>query len=304
MIETEVLVLGSGPAGVSCALECLDNKLDVLVLERDSAPGGQLKQIPSPIRNLCTGYHNDGESLAGALNQAVRTLVADRLITDCAVSSVDLNNNLVVSDRGDVSYRALAIATGYRVRTLQVPGIERFCEHILYRSGIYKDALKGKAVIVVGGGDSALLTALDLGSISASVHLIHRSSSFRARPDVVKAVEENPCITVHKNSSIRAFLGAEALTGALISKDGEEFEIPCSNVVVKIGYAPNTELFAGQLDMDESDHIVCDRYGATSMAGVFCAGDIISGGVDRIAWAMGSGTAAAFGIRKYLGHKF
>lgn len=304
MIETEVLVLGSGPAGVSCALECLDNKLDVLVLEREGSAGGQLKQIPSPIRNLCTGYHDDGESLAVVLKEAVNTLVAGRLLTDCAVSSVDLNNNLVVSDRGEVSYRALAIATGYRVRTLQVPGIERFCDHILYRSGIYKDALKEKAVVVVGGGDSALLTALDLDKISSSVHLIHRSSTFRARPDVVKAVEESPRITVHKNSAIRALSGYEALTGVLIGKDDEEFEIPCSKVVVKIGYAPNTELFAGQLDMDERDHIVCDRYGATSMAGVFCAGDIISGGVDRIAWAMGSGTAAAFGIRKYLGHKF
>ncbi|MBI1271974.1 NAD(P)-binding protein [bacterium] len=304
MIETEVLVLGAGPAGVSCALECLDNKLEVLVLERERAPGGQLKQIPSPIRNLCTGYHNDGESLAGALEEVVHALVADRLLTDCPVSSVDLKNSLVVSNRGKVSYRALAIATGYRVRLLEVPGIERVSDHILYRSGIYKDALQEKAVVVVGGGDSALLTALDLGRISASVHLIHRSSSFRARPDVVKAVEESPRVTVHTDSSIRAFLGAEALTGVLISKDGEELEIPCSKVVVKIGYAPNTELFAGQLDMDHRDHIICDRSGATSVPGVYCAGDIVSGGVDRIAWAMGSGTDAAFGIRKYLGHKF
>lgn len=304
MIETEVLVLGAGPAGVSCALECLDNKLDVLVLEKERQPGGQLIQIPSSIRNLATGSYDDGASLAGSLTETARSMMAERLLTDCAVSSVDLKNRTVVSNKGQFSYRAFLIATGYRVRSLLVQGAESFSDHILYRSGIYKDALKEKSVLVVGGGDSALLTALDLEAICSSVHLVHRSSTFRARPDVVQAVEVHPRISVHKNSSIRSLIGEATLTGVLISKDGEEFEIPCSKVVVKIGYAPNTELFAGQLEMDERDHIICDGLGATSVAGVFCAGDIVSGGVDRIAWAMGSGTASAFGIRKYLGHKF
>ena len=304
MIETEVLVLGAGPAGVSCALECLDNKLDVLVLEKERQPGGQLNQIPSAIRNLATGSFCDGASLAGSMTEAVRSVLAERLVTDCAVSSVDLKNKTVESSKGQFTYGAFLIATGYRVRRLGIDCPDYICEHVLYRSGIYKDLLKKKSVVVVGGGDSALLTALDLKAICSSVYLIHRSSTFRARPDLVQAVEEHPGITVHRNSSIRSFKGEAALTGVLISKDGEEFEIPCSKVVVKIGYAPNTELFAGQINMDERDHIVCDRLGATSIAGVFCAGDIVSGGVDRIAWAMGSGTASAFGIRKYLGHKF
>lgn len=302
MKEVEVLVLGGGPAGVNCALECVDSKLDVLLLEREEKLGGQLYSIPSKIKNLSTGVYESGTHLANNLHSAALQVLENRVVCGVPVNSVDLRQLTLNTSKGSFRGKVLVLATGYRVRQLAFEGDSALQEYVLYRSGPHLNALADKPVLVVGGGDSALLSALDLAEVSPKVYLSLRTSTYKARPDVVEQVEKTENIEVLKNTVPLALQGDGRLDSVLLQNGSDSFTVQCNSVVVKVGYQPNTELFRGQIEMDARDHIVLKDDGTTSCKNVFVAGDIVHNGHDRIAYAMGSGILAARSARRALGH--
>lgn len=295
------IIVGGGPAGISCALECHESALDVVVLEREERAGGQIPSIPSPIFNYVAGHFENGEAARKELENVANLFLGERLLTNCNVQSLDLSRKEVVTNKGIFRGKTIFLATGYRLRRWDFPVPELLAKDVLYRSGIVREELQGKPVAIIGGGDSAVFTALDLADHGCPVTVLARSEKFKARPDIVARMYQHDGIEVHTGTSVKSLSGGKKLERILAENSKGDIYVPCEKLIAKLGYLPNTELFAQQVDSSQG-HIKVDERFATSAEGVFAGGDIVTPGYDRIAFAAGSGMMAARSIRCYLGH--
>ncbi len=297
----DAVIVGGGPAGISCALECHESALDVVVLERADKVGGQLPIIPGPIANYAAGYFETGEVARDQLEKVAQLLLAERVKLNCNVLSMNLAKKEIVAGQFVFKAKTIFLATGYRLREWDLPVPNNFNDDVLYRSGIYKEQLKGKHVAIIGGGDSAVFTALDLAENDCRVSVLAKGEALRARPDLVARMHCHKGIDVHTKTVVKRMLGGDHLEAVIAENSEGELEIKCEKVIAKLGYLPNTEMFVDQLNSSQG-HILVDQTFATSMDGVFAGGDIVQPGYDRIAFAAGSGIMAARSIRCFLGH--
>jgi len=300
--NVEVIVLGAGPAGITCALELNEYKINCLVLDRGSLPGGQLPEIPSPIPNLPLGMYEDGRAMQKSLCDAV---LAARIRMGLKETVLNCNLSKLEFQTANHIYHAKAafLATGYRLRRL--PDEEKyaaFSKEIFYNTGSVQGEFEGKKVAIIGGGDSALLEALERAASAHSVCVIHRSESFKARRHVIDDLKADSRIQIHTNMVLNNMIGADGLKQIELRStiDGTTKIIDAEKLIVKIGYAPNTEIFKNQIDMDSSGHVRVNTECGTSVKAIYAGGDIVTPGFDRIANAMGNGLVAARSIRKYL----
>ncbi len=297
----DVVIVGGGPAGISCALECHESGLDVVVLERDKRVGGQTSLIPSPVYNYVAGFFENGEAMRDELEKVAQLFLTDRIKTSCNVLKMDLANREIVTTRGTVKGKTIFIATGYRLREFDLPVPNDFVDDVLYQSGIHRESLRGKPIVIIGGGDSAVFTALDLAEYCSHVTVLARSSTFKARPDIVSRMNNHKVIEVHTNTVVTGLFGHEHLEWVKAVNGAGAFDIKCVKLIAKLGYVPNTELFVDQLK-NSRGHILVDQDFSTSIEGIFAGGDIVQPGYDRVAFAAGSGMMAARSIRCFLGH--
>lgn len=297
----DVVVVGGGPSGISCALECHENALDVAILERETRLGGQVPTIPSPISNYAAGFFENGEKLREQMETLAHQFLAERIRTECEVLRVDLDRKEIETNRGIFKGKAIFLSTGYRLRRLELPVESRFEADILYRSGPSRESFQDRSIVIVGSGDSAVFTALDLARYCSRITVLARGDRFKARPDILAKMKENRVIEAHTNSTVTRLAGQEKLESVRVSNLSGEFELKCEKLIAKLGYLPNTELFSNQLDCSDG-HIIVNQQFETSLAGVFAGGDIVRPGYDRIAFAAGSGMMAARAIRALLGH--
>lgn len=303
----DVVIVGGGPAGVSCALECQDSRVSHLLIERSDCLGGQLADITTEVPNFALGRAAGGElrrRLAAACHEA-----AINLVTGQPVVSIDLERRLVVTPQAVYSAQAIFIATGYRVKKLDLPGADNVENDLFYRTGEDEADLVARKIGIVGGGDSALLEALVRVDTASSVTVIHRSNRFKARPDVVESVKLHPRIELIENFEIESLNVSEVNSSApnrlssvsiRSTTDHSRRTVELEKLIVKVGYSPNTELLAGQIEMDERGHILVKHDCSTSVSGIFAGGDIAAPGYDRIATAIGHGMIAAGSIRNFL----
>lgn len=301
-IRADVLILGGGPSGISCALECADSGLDHLLLERSQKFGGQLDEIPGPIPNMPAGnFHASGKDLSFAMLEHARSFGC-RLEADVDILEADLEKLSLRSKNTVYRGRTIYIAAGARYREPTFENQARFKDYIHHRHYVDNRHFEGRDVIIVGGGDSAFFAALAKANVAKSVTILHRSSNFKVRRDIRNLVEADSRIELLANREIISLQGESKLEEVLL-KDNASGEIQSRKadvVYAKLGYVPNSELFYNQLELSASGHIVTDRKLRTSKAGVFAGGDIISPGYDRIAVAMGHGSLAVKFIREYL----
>ncbi len=301
-IRADVLILGGGPSGISCALECADSGLDHLLLERSQKFGGQLDEIPGPIPNMPAGnFHASGKDLSFAMLEHARSFGC-RLEADVDILEADLEKLSLRSKNAVYRGRTIYIAAGARYREPTFENQARFKDYIHHRHYVDNRHFEGRDVIIVGGGDSAFFAALAKANVAKSVTILHRSSNFKVRRDIRNLVEADSRIELLANREIISLQGESKLEEVLL-KDNASGEIQSRKadvVYAKLGYVPNSELFYNQLELSASGHIVTDRKLRTSKAGVFAGGDIISPGYDRIAVAMGHGSLAVKFIREYL----
>lgn len=297
----DAVVVGGGPAGISCALECHESGLDVVVLERADRVGGQVSLIPGAVYNYAAGYFENGEALRDQMESVAKLFLSDRVKTGCDVLSVDLVKKKIVTNHGTFCGKTIFLATGYRLKELDLAVPSEFADDVYYRSGIYRELLRGKEIAVIGGGDSAVFTALDLAEYCSHVTVLARANRFKARPDIVARMNHHKRIEVHTKSVVTKLQGHQHLESVLVTNAESVFEIKCSKLIAKLGYMPNTEMFAEQLNSSRG-HILVDQTFATSIDGVFAGGDIVQPGYDRIAFASGSGMMAARSMRVFLGH--
>lgn len=300
-----VIIIGSGPAGFTAAIYAARADLKPLLIE-GTQPGGQLT-ITTDVDN----YPGFPEGINGPQLIMDMRKQAERFNTEFIsgeVASVDLSKRPFDVRVGDMSYKGktIVIATGASARWI---GLES--EKRLMGSGVSGCAtcdgffFKGKEVVVVGGGDTAVEEALFLTRFAAKVSIIHRRDQLRASKIMQEKAFRNEKISFIWNSVVENILGVDVghVTGVKLKnvKSGELADFPCDGVFIAIGHKPNTEIFKGQLELDENGYIVLKKRTFTSVEGVFAAGDVADPVYRQAVTAAGMGCMAAIDVERFLG---
>ena len=298
----DVIVLGGGPAGYTAAMYTARAGLSTLVIEKLFA-GGQMTQTPNIENYPGIPQGIDGVLLgmnfqAGAQNAGVQTLNAE-------VTEVKLRGEekILTTAKGDFIGRTVIIATGADHRHL---GLDREWEltgkGVTYCATCDGMFYRGKTVAVVGGGNSAASEALVLSRIAKKVYLIHRRDSLKASKSYHEPLQQVGNVEFIWNSQVSQLLGEEKLSGVRLQNvlSGEEQELQLDGLFISIGRQPATELFRGQLELDESGYIVADESTRTSIPGVYAVGDVRTKEVRQIVTAAADGAIAAHYAETYL----
>ena len=297
----EVVIIGGGMAGVSCALECYDIQLDTILLEMRTQVGGQINEIPFHVRNVAAGVYDDEHPLPLALERSA-AILGDRARRSWPVDQIDLGERWVQSAGRRLAADAIVIATGVGLRRLSAAADGDFGGDVTYELGSDLDRFAGRPVVVIGGGDNATLDALALARSESPVTLVHRAERLGSRPDIAGELRDDPRITELGGWELGDVHGNDRLEEVVLVRlaTGERRSVKAGGLVVRVGKAPRTELFRDQLEIDRSGAIVVDETLATSRLGVFAAGDVVAGAYWRIATAVGQGSLAARSVLRHL----
>src|SRR4051812_842500 len=317
-VHDRIVIIGSGPAGLTAAIYAARAALPPLVIEglvKGGPPGGQLVNT-TEVENY-PGFPKGilGPDLMDQFRKQAERFGTKFLQGD--VEKVDLSKRPFTIDvAGIEEYRvtaeALIIATGAQAKWLGLPSEKRLagygvsacatCDGFFFRE---------QHVLVVGGGDTAMEEATYLTKHAKRVTVVHRREDFRASAIMVQRAKDNPKIDWLLNTAIEEIIGEPGktgVTGARIKnlKTGAVETITCNGVFVAIGHQPNTDLFKGQLDMDENGYLILpgkkSAQTATKIPGVFAAGDVADHVYRQAVSAAGTGCMAAIDAQRFLSH--
>ncbi len=301
----EVVIIGSGPAGLTAAVYAARANLAPLLIEGFSA-GGQL-MLTTMVENW-PGYRDGimGPALIAELRAQAQRFGTE--IRTGQVTSVDLHHrpfHVNLSEGGPISARALIIATGASARLLGLPS-----ERALMGHGVSTCAtcdgffFRNRPIAIVGGGDSAMEEAIFLTKFASKVSVIHRRDKLRASKIMQEKAFAHPKIEFHWNSEVDEVRDvASGDVSGLVLRDtvsGATRELAVDGLFVAIGHMPNTELFAGRLDLDANGYIRTHTGTRTNVAGVFACGDVQDHVYRQAITAAGSGCMAALDAERYL----
>jgi thioredoxin reductase (NADPH) len=300
--EVNILVLGSGPAGLSAALYAARAELAPLVLTGMEL-GGQAA-LTYTIENYPGFPEGVGGSQLGELFQKQAERFGARVEIDTA-TEVDLSQRpfRVKTYNNEYLAKALIIATGASPNHLNIPGEGDFTGRgVSYCATCDGWFFKDKKVVVVGGGDSALEEGLFVTRYASSVTIVHRRDQLRAGAILQKRAQENPKVNFVWNSVLTAIQGNGAVDTVRLRNvsTGEESDLNTDGVFIFIGHKPNTELFKGQLDMDEHGYLKVDMTMRTNIPGVYAAGEVADSVYRQVVTSAGMGAAAAMQAIKFI----
>lgn len=298
-----VIIVGSGPAGLTAALYTARANLSPLLISGNEF-GGQIA-LTNEVENY-PGFPDGitGPELTELMKQQAEKFGA-RFETD-HVSKVNLQRHpfvLETENGGRYETDSLVISTGASPRRLGVPGeIELTGRGVSYCATCDGFFFRGKEVAVIGGGDSALQEGLFLTRFASQVHIVHRRSELRAQPILQERARDNPKIKFVWDSVVRDIQGNGTVNGIdLVNvRTGASSELPVSGVFVYIGHYPNTELFKGQLDMNDEGYLKVDERLHTKIPGVFAAGEAHDHIFKQAIVSAGFGCMAAMEVEKFL----
>ncbi len=303
MSVRNVIIIGSGPAGLTAAIYAGRANLSPLLVEGVQA-GGQLV-LTTEVENY-PGFHHAimGPELIKEMRAQAGRFGTEFLQGD--VTSVDLKRHpltLSINEEHTIETRALIIAAGASANMLGLPSERRLLGHGVSTCATCDGFFfKEKELIVVGGGDTAVEEAIFLTKFATRVTLVHRRGELRASKIMQDRARRNPKIGFIWNTVVEEILGDPLVTGVRLKdvKTGTIRELPCAGVFVAIGHSPNTKLFAGQLALDAAGYIKTQDGAKTSVPGVFAAGDVQDHVYRQAITAAGSGCMAAIDCERYL----
>jgi thioredoxin reductase (NADPH) len=294
----DVIIIGGGPAGMSALIWLHSLGLRGVLLEQSPELGGQMLGMFHRVIDYPGLIAENGRELRDHFAAQLDLLQLD-CRTGRRIEEVDLSHRRARCDGDWMQARAIIIATGARKRRLGIPGEDRFEFRGVSFSATRDHSLyAGKKVSVIGGGDSAVQNSLLLARICPTVTLIHRSDRYRAREDWLKEAQENPRITIINYAEAKAIEGSERVERLIIedTRTGEIKAIETEGVFIRVGVAPNSEIFRGQIEMDEAGFIKTDQRQRTSVEMVYAAGDVCRPVNLSVATAIGHGAIATKGI--------
>jgi thioredoxin reductase (NADPH) len=300
----EVIIIGSGPAGYTAAVYAARARLNPLVFEGSVTAGGALMNT-TDVENF-PGFADGvtGPDLMDGMRKQAERFGAELVSDD--VTAVDLSGSPKAVTVGGDTYLAktVIVATGSRYRELAAIGEKRLSGHgVSWCATCDGFFFREQDIAVVGGGDSAMEEATFLTRFANSVTVIHRRDSLRASKIMQDRAFSNPKVRFRWDSEIIEVLGADKVTGLRLrdTKTGAESTLPVNGVFVAIGHDPRTELFAGQLPMDEEGYLTVEQPSTrTGVDGVFAAGDVVDHTYRQAVTAAGTGCAAALDVERWL----
>lgn len=298
----DMIVVGGGPGGYTAALYAARAGLSTLVLEQLSA-GGQMA-LTEQIDNY-PGYEEgiDGFTLAERMQQQAERFGAVTEYAQVERMELETSPKVLETSEGTFQARTVVLATGANPREL---GVEN--EAALVGRGVAYCAAcdgmryKGKTVVVVGGGNSAVEDALLLSRIAQRVILVHRRDTLRATKVYHEPLMQAENVQFCWNSTVTELLHGDQLTGVKLKdvNTGRETTIDCDAVFVSVGRKPATELVRGQLELDQSGYVVADETTKTNLPGVFAVGDVRTKPLRQVVTAVADGALAVHMAEEYL----
>lgn len=298
----DVIIIGSGPAGLTAAIYGQRAKLNVLMIEKQPMSGGQILNTYE-VDNY-PGLPGIGGFDLGTKLRAHADALGMQVVTGDVVS-VDFSGKVkqVVTGDGTYESRTVIIATGAQYRKLGVPG-----EDTLRGMGVSYCAtcdgafFRGKETAVIGGGDVALEDALFLARACSKVYLIHRRDEFRGAKVLQERVFQTPNIEVIWDTVAESINGTEKVESLLLynRKKEEHTTLMVSGVFIAVGIQPNSELFRNQVAMDEGAYLIAGEECRTDCEGIFAAGDVRTKQLRQVITAASDGANAITSVERYL----
>jgi thioredoxin reductase (NADPH) len=303
MESYDLIIVGAGAAGLSAGIYGVRSGLKTIVLEEKLA-GGTTGDAPwvenYPGFQNISGTELAQKMIAHAKSAGVKISEFEKVV------KMDLKDErkVVETDKGTYEARVVIIASGSEYRHLGVPGEKELRGRGVSYCGLCDGPFfKNKRVLVVGGGNSALMTALYLAHIGSDVKVAHRREAFRAEEALIQALKSAENIEVLWNSEIKEILGDKMVRGVRVfnNKTGENRELPFDGVFIQVGETPNSETAkeAG-VSVNENNYVIIDGLQHTNLEGVYAAGDVTNHPVKQIGTAVGQGITAAIEAFVYV----
>ena len=300
----DVVIIGGGPGGYAAALYAARAGLSALVLEKFS-PGGQMATT-DVVENYpgfadgVNGFELGMQMKQGAERFGVKTKLSE-------VKSVDLalESKVIRTAKETFEAKTVVLAMGAFPRELGLPNERELrgrgvsycatCDGMFY---------KGKTVVIVGGGNTAVADAIFLAKICEKVYVVHRRDELRASKTYMEALEKAENMEFVWSAEVVEIEAGELVTGVKVKsrKDDKVTEIPCDGVFVAVGNVPNTELLKGQVDLDEAGYVLADETTQTNLPGVFAVGDLRKKPLRQIVTAVADGAVASKFAEEYIDH--
>jgi len=298
----DVIIIGAGPSGYTAGIYCSRAGYDTLILS-GILPGGQLVNT-TEVENY-PGFENGIMGPDLMIDMRKQSQRMGTTIIDDTVVDVDFRRKpfKVLTASEEYEGRAVIIATGANPRKLGIDGEEEFAgKGVSYCATCDGPFFRNLEIIVVGGGDSAIEEATFLTKFASNVHLVHRRGELRASKIMQERALNNEKIKFHWDSAVTNVKGDQKMQQAILKnlKTNEETTLDAGGLFVAIGHEPNTQLFKGQIDLDEEGYVVLKNKTHTNIEGVFAAGDVHDRSYRQAITAAGFGCMAAIDVDKYL----
>ena len=298
----DLIIIGSGPAGLTAGIYASRAKLNTLVLEQNFVNGGQIIDTYE-IDNYPGLPGISGMDLADKMSQHAEKLGV--AIENVIVTSLDLEGPVkrVITDDNTYEAKAVIIASGATHSHLGAPGEEEFGGRgVSYCATCDGGFYRKKDTLVVGGGDVAVEDAIYLARLCNKVYVVHRRNELRA----AKVLQENllslPNVEMVWDSVVKSINGSQKVESVTVTnvRDGSERTIPVQGAFIAVGITPRSEFARNHIEMDEKGYIVADETGRTSVPGVFAAGDVRGKQLRQVVTAVADGANAVTSVEKYL----
>jgi thioredoxin reductase (NADPH) len=298
----DIVIIGGGPAGLTAGLYAARSRLRVVMLEK-LGPGGQVLTT-----EWVENYPGFPDGVSGPVLMDAMRSQAEKfglVIQRREVTGVELagETKLIHTSSDTIKTHSVIICTGAQPRKLEVKGERRYTgKGVSYCATCDGPFFEDLPIVVVGGGDTAVEECLYLTKFGSKVHLIHRRDELRATKILQERLRANPKVKLVWDTEVTAIEGGELVEGVSIRnvKTGHESRLSANGVFIFVGSMPVTGFIQGQVALDRDGFIITDREMATSLPGVFAAGDVTAKSLRQIATAVGEGAAAEFSAEKYL----
>lgn len=299
----DTIVIGAGPAGLTAGIYLSRARVKTLILNEGTV-GGQMV-LTHEIANYPGVESISGYQLSNIMKKQAKSFGCD-IRSNVIIKNINLSGeskSVELSDGIVFTSTSVILTPGGRSRTLGVPGEDTHKgKGISYCATCDGDFFTDKEIIVVGGGNSALEEAVSLTKYASRVTVVHQFDHFQAFEHAIEEARRNPKISFIMESAVASFKGSEKLESVVLKNlvTGEESEMKTDGAFIFIGYSPNTEFLRGKISLNERGEIIVDSNMATSIEGVYAAGDSIAKKYRQVTTAVGDGTIAALASTGYI----